>query len=137
MRLSASAFVSANLLLAVAIVAIGGPHVVSTFRRLPVEAKVGVIERGIPVNQADLKGVLEPLEEATTTSTAARADLALALLAGATDKSGQSIAMPIRAGRAAGELRAYLTEVPGDSTRWAGLASAELLQGHTQTRSAH
>jgi hypothetical protein len=117
----------ANLVLGGIMIAVGLPSVVADFRRLPVEATVGAIVRNEPLDATAIDNALPVLEAVATTSAAARDDLAMALLAGARLRPS-----PGRTARAAGEFRAYLADVPGDSRAWADLAAAEVMQGARQ-----
>lgn len=126
MRLRALAL--ANLLLAGGIVAVGLPGILADFRLLPAVVTAGAVERGTPVDEAAIEEALPSLESAAETSPAAREDLALALLAGATgDREAD------RLDRAVREFRSYLAAVPGDSRAWAALAEADLRLGERRS----
>jgi hypothetical protein len=114
----------ANFLFAGAIIALGWRSLLADFRRLPVEATVGALQRGEAVEASDIDHAVAVLGRAAATSPAARHDLATALLA---DAEGPE-ASP-RFARAVSEFRSYLAEVPGDSRAWAELAAAELREG--------
>jgi hypothetical protein len=112
----------ANLLLAAGLAAVGTSGIVGSIARLPSQATVAALERGLMPGGADVERARTDLEAATAASNGARIDLGFVLLAG--QPHGPD------ADEAAREFRAYLAEVPGDSRAWAGLAQAELLQNH-------
>lgn len=116
-----------NLSLAALLLAVGLPGLVATALRLPSETTIGELQRGAPTASADRDAAAARLRGAAGFSNAARADLALALLAG--DEAPNSVGGRVVADHAARELRLYLASVPDDSFAWANLAAAEMRRG--------
>ena len=110
-----------NILFGIAILAVGLPGMLADALRLPSEVTIGQLRLGQPVGKADDIAAATRLEHALVFSNAARADLALALLADPADR--------VASDHAARQLRAYLATAPDDSMGWANLALGELRRG--------
>lgn len=115
-----SSLAVANLLLAAALIVIGAPPAIDAVLRLPSRATVAALERGSAVEQAEIERARTDLQAAAAVSPGARVNLAFMLMAGEADQA--------QVGRAIDAFKAYLSEAPGDSRAWAGLAQAELRQ---------
>jgi len=127
MRFRLSPLAALNLALVVLILAVGLPGLFADAVRLPSEITIRELQTGQPVAQDNDEAAMGRLRLASATSNAARADLALAMLASATDPGTSEY-------RAAGDhasrqLRAYLAASPGDARAWANLALAEMRRG--------
>jgi hypothetical protein len=116
-----------NLLLAALILAVGLPGLFADAVRLPSEVTIHELQTGQPVARAADEAAIGRLEWAAMTSNAARADLALALLAEAADP--ESTGYRVAGDHAARQLRTYLASAPDDSRAWANLALAEMRRG--------
>ena len=127
MRVRLSPLATVNLALVVLILAVGLPGLFSDAVRLPSEITIRELQTGRPVAEDNDETAMGRLTLAATASNAARADLALAMLASATDPDTAEY-------RAAGDhasrqLRAYLAASPDDARAWANLALAERRRG--------
>ena len=123
--------VALNLVFIAVILAVGMPGLFADAVRLPSEITIHELQTGQPVAPDNDEAAMGRLKLATATSNAARADLALAMLASATDPGTAEY-------RAAGDhasrqLRAYLAASPGDARAWANLALAEMRR-HTKAQ---
>jgi hypothetical protein len=116
-----------NLLLVALILAVGLPGMFADAVRLPSEVTIHELQMGQPVAQAADESAIGRLNWAATTSNAAHADLALAMLADATDPN--STEYRVAGDHAARQLRLYLAAAPDDSRAWANLALAEMRRG--------
>lgn len=126
-RLRVAPLIALNLTLALAMLAVGFPAIVSNALRLPSEVVIRAIRDGQPVSKADDDEAVDRLESAAAFSNAARADLAIALLAGKAPPS--SAADRVLADHAARQLSRYLDAAPDDAFAWANLAQAEMRRG--------
>ena len=127
MRVRLSPLATLNFSLVVLILAVGLPGLFADAVRLPSEITIHELQTGQPVAQDNDEAAMGRLGLAAATSNAARADLALAMLASATDPDTSEY-------RAAGDhasrqLRAYLAASPDDARAWANLALAEMRRG--------
>ncbi len=127
MRLRATPLAALNLLLAATMAAVGFQGIATSLLRLPSEVTIKAIRDGEPVEKADDQEAVDRLESASGLSNAARADLALALLAGG--EPPDSAADRVRADHAVRQLRSYLSAAPDDAFAWANLAMAEKRRG--------
>jgi hypothetical protein len=127
MRLRPSPLVLFNLLFIALILAVGLPGLFADAVRLPSEITIHELQAGRPVPADSDESAAARLRMATTTSNAAHADLALALLASATDPA--TTEYRVAGDHAARELRTYLAAAPGDARAWANLALAEMRRG--------
>jgi tetratricopeptide (TPR) repeat protein len=116
-----------NLALAAMLAAVGFSGVVASFARLPSEVAIRAIRDGQPVDRDVDLAAIARLQSATTYSSVAREDLAMAMLADG--EAPNSSADRIAADHAARQLQLYLGAAPDDSFAWANLASAELRRG--------
>ena len=116
-----------NILLVALILAVGLPGIFADAVRLPSEVTIHELETGQPVAPADDERAAGRLRWAAATSNAAHADLALALLADASDPT--STEYRAAGDHAARQLRTYLAASPDDSRAWANLALAEMRRG--------
>jgi hypothetical protein len=116
-----------NLLLIALILAVGLPGLFADAVRLPSEVTIRELEAGHPVTPADNERAMDRLRWADVTSNAARADLALAMLAGAPDVATEQYR--VAGDHASRELRFYLAAAPDDARAWADLALAEMRRG--------
>ncbi len=105
-------------------IAVGFRGIVATAIRLPSEITISALEQGQPIAKEAVDSAAERLESAAAFSNAARADLALAMLA-----QGPSVGDRIAGDHAARQLRLYLASAPDDPLAWANLALAELRAG--------
>jgi hypothetical protein len=126
MRFRVASLAALNLLLAAAMAVVGSYGILATAIRLPSEVTIKALEMGQPVDKAAVDDAAARLDRAATFSNAARADLALAMLA-----QGPSLTDRVAGDHAARQLRAYLASAPGDSLAWANLALAEMRRGTT------
>jgi tetratricopeptide (TPR) repeat protein len=124
MRLRVAPLAALNLFLMAAMVAVGLPGIVSTAIRLPSEVTIKALQLGQPVDKNAVDQAATRLQSAANWSNAARADLALAILA-----QGPSITDRVAGDHAARQLRLYLASAPDDSLAWANLALAETRRG--------
>lgn len=127
MRVRPSPLATLNLAFAVLILAVGLPGLFADAVRLPSEITIHELRTGRPVAQDSDEAAMSRLTLAAATSNAARADLALAMLASAADPDTAEY-------RAAGDhasrqLRTYLAASPDDARAWANLALAEMRRG--------
>ncbi|HEX4508319.1 MAG TPA: hypothetical protein VH722_21505 [Alphaproteobacteria bacterium] len=127
MRFRPSPLVALNLLFIVLILAIGLPCLFADAVRLPSEITIREIETAQPVSADRDEAAMGRLRLASVASNAARADLALAMLAGATDPD--TAEYRTAGDHASRKLRAYLAASPGDARAWANLALAERRRG--------
>ena len=127
MRLRVTPLAALNLLLAAAMAAVGFQGAASSLLRLPSEVTIRAIRDGEPVEKADDQEAVDRLQSASALSNAARADLALALLAGG--EAPNSAADRVLGDHAVRQLRIYLSAAPDDSFAWANLAMAEKRRG--------
>jgi hypothetical protein len=124
MRLGVAPLATLNLILMTAMVAVGLPNIVSTAIRLPSEVTIKALELGQPVDKNAVDQAAARLRSAANWSNAARADLALAMLA-----QGPTLTDRVAGDHAARQLRLYLASAPDDSLAWANLALAETRRG--------
>jgi len=124
MAMRVSRLAASNLVLAVAMVAVGLPGIITAVRRVPAEIVIETMRSGQHVSQPDMDAALATLETVAPLSPAARRDMALGLLA--RDSAASSLNDTVRADHAARELRTYLSSVPDDWRAWADLAIAEV-----------
>jgi len=127
MRFRPSPLVTLNLVFVALILAAGLPGLFADAVRLPSEITIHEIQTAQPVAEADAAHAAARLGLAAATSNAARSDLALAILAGATDPTTSEYR--VAGDHAARELRTYLAAAPGDARAWANLALAEMRRG--------
>ena len=127
MRFRPSPLAALNLLFVVLILAVGLPGLFADAVRLPSEVTIHELHAGQPVTQDNDVVATGRLRLAAVTSNAARADLALAMLASATDPAETEYR--VAGDHASRELRAYLAESPDDARAWANLALAEMRRG--------
>jgi hypothetical protein len=113
-----------NILLVALILAVGLPGIFADAVRLPSEVTIHELQSGQPVAQAADETAMRRLGWAAMTSNVAHVDLALAMLADATDPV--STEYRVAGDHAARQLRTYLAAAPGDSRAWANLALAEM-----------
>jgi len=124
MRVKVAPLAALNLLLLTAMVVAGLPGIVATAIRLPSEVTIKALELGQPADKDAVDQAVVRLQSASDWSNAARADLALAILA-----QGPSIPDRVAGDHAARQLRLYLAASPDDSLAWANLALAENRRG--------
>ncbi len=127
MRLRLGRLATLNLVFAVLVVAAGLPGLFADAVRLPSEITIHELKTAQPVAEADDRAAIARLSLAAVTSNAARADLALATLASATDPTTPDYR--VAGDHASRELRTYLAAAPGDARAWANLALAEMRRG--------
>ncbi len=127
MRFRLAPLAALNLLLVALILAVGLPGMFADAVRLPSEVTIHELQMGQLVAQAADESAIARLGWAAAMSNAAHADLALAMLADATDPD--SIDYRVAGDHAARELRTYLAAAPDDSRAWANLALAEMRRG--------
>ena len=127
MRLRVAPLAAVNLVFVVLILAAGLPGLFADAVRLPSEITIHELQTAQPVAEDDDTRAAARLQLASATSNAARADLALAMLASATDPTTSEYR--VAGDHAARELRAYLAAAPGDARAWANLALAEMRRG--------
>jgi hypothetical protein len=116
-----------NLILVALILAVGLPGMFADAVRLPSEVTIHELRIGQPVAEGADEMAMGRLGWAAITSNSARADLALAMLADATDP--ETTEYRAAGDHAARQLRAYLAAAPDDSRAWANLALAEMRRG--------
>jgi hypothetical protein len=124
MRLRVAPLVAVNLAFVALILAAGLPGLFADAVRLPSEITIHEIQTGRPVAAENDEAAIGRLRLASAASNAARADLALAMLASATDPTTSEYR--VAGDHAARELRTYLEAAPGDARAWANLALAEM-----------
>lgn len=127
MRFRLSPLAVLNLSLVALILAVGLPGLFADAVRLPSEITIHELQTGQAVALDRDEAAMDRLKLAAAASNAAKADLALAMLASATDPDTAEY-------RAAGDhasrqLRAYLAASPDDGRAWANLALAEMRRG--------
>jgi len=127
MRLRVAPLVALNLVFVALILAAGLPGLFADAVRLPSEITIHELQTGQAVAPQDDEAAIGRLRLAAATSNAARADLALATLASATDPTTSEYR--VAGDHAARQLRAYLAAAPGDARAWANLALAEMRRG--------
>jgi len=127
MRLRVAPLVAVNLVIVALILAAGLPGLFADAVRLPSEITIHELQTAQPVAEDDDARAAARLQLASATSNAARADLALAMLASATDPATSEYR--VAGDHAARELRTYLAAAPGDARAWANLALAEMRRG--------
>ena len=113
-----------NLILLVAMLAVGLPGIVASAIRLPSEVAIRALELGVPVDRTTLDETASRLAAASAWSNAARVDLALAMLA-----QGPWVGDRVAGDHAARQLRLYLASAPDDPLAWSNLALAEFRRG--------
>jgi hypothetical protein len=123
----ANPLVAFNLLLIVLILAVGLPGLFADAVRVPSEVTIQELETGQSVAQDNDAAAIGRLNLAAVTSNAAHADLALAMLASATDPA--TTEYRVAGDHASRELLTYLAAAPGDARAWANLALAERRRG--------
>jgi hypothetical protein len=127
MRFRPSPLAALNLLFITLILAVGLPGLFADGVRLPSEITIREIETAQPVAQDDDEAAIGRLRLASAVSNAARADLALVMLASATDPA--TTGYRVAGDHASRELRTYLAAAPDDARAWANLALAEMRRG--------
>lgn len=127
MRVRLSPLATLNLSLVVLILAVGLPGLFADAVRLPSEITIHELQTAQPVTEGNDAAAMGRLKLATATSNAARADLALAMLASGTDPD--TTEYRVAGDHASRELRAYLAASPDDARAWANLALAEMRRG--------
>jgi hypothetical protein len=127
MRFRPSPLAALNLSLIVLILAVGLPGLFADVTRLPSEITIHELQTGQPVAADDDEAAMGRLKLAAATSNLAHADLALAMLASATDPATTDYR--VAGDHASREIRTYLAAAPDDARAWANLALAEMRRG--------
>lgn len=127
MRFRPSPLAALNLAFIVLILTVGLPVLFADAVRLPSEVTIHELQTGQAVAQENDEAAIGRLQLAAKASNAAHADLALAMLASATDPDMAEYR--VAGDHASRELRAYLAAAPGDARAWANLALAEMRRG--------
>jgi hypothetical protein len=127
MRLKVSPLAALNILVIALIFVAGLRGMLADGLRLPSAVTIRALEMGQPVDQAAAQKAAERLTRAAGLSNAARADLALAMLADASDPD--DVDYRVAGDHAARQLRLYLASAPDDGLAWANLALAERRRG--------
>jgi len=135
MAVHGSTLVAAELLVAVGILAIGVPLTFDALETLELHKRlIGVMDveaRG----SAPAESVVR-LEREVPRTEGVQKDLAFTLLALADNPVRAEPEKHALIDSAVGHFRSYVAKVPGDGAAWAGLAAAELADGHTDRAAA-
>jgi hypothetical protein len=116
-----------NILIVALMLAVGLRGILADGLRLPSTVTIRALQMGQPVDKAAAQKAAVRLARAAHLSKAARADLALAMLADASDPA--DVDYRVAGDHAARQLRTYLASAPDDGLAWANLALAERRRG--------
>ncbi len=116
-----------NIAIVALMLAVGLRGVLADGLRLPSAVTIRALQMGQPVDKVAAAVAAERLTRAAYLSNAARAGLALAMLADASDPADTDYR--VAGDHAARQLRLYLASAPDDGLAWANLALAEMRRG--------